>query len=75
MAPQLKDILKLSLSERILWAETIWNSIATEKESEVLLEISAEHKKVIDRELSAYKANPLIGSSWKEVKTRIRKKK
>lgn len=75
MSPQLNDILKLSLSERIIWAEALWNSIASEKQSAELLEISPEHKKILDNELSLYKKNPGQGSSWADVKTRIRKKK
>jgi putative addiction module component (TIGR02574 family) len=75
MAPQLNDILKLSLSERILWVEALWSSIATEKKSVELLEISPEHKKILDNEIKAYRKNPESGSSWNDVKTRIRKKK
>jgi putative addiction module component (TIGR02574 family) len=74
MSAQMKEILKLSLSERVVLAEANWNSIASEKESVELMEISAEHKKILDEELSGYKRNPASGSSWKEVKTRIRKK-
>ncbi len=54
MATQLEDILKLSVSERILWAEALWNSIATEKKSGEQMEVSPEHKRIFDEELSAY---------------------
>lgn len=75
MSTQLKEILKLSLSERILWAEALWNSIATEKNSGRLMEVSAEHKRILDEELAAYKKDSAKGSSWGDVKVRIRKKK
>ncbi len=75
MATHLEDILKLSVSERILWAEALWKSIASEKKSEELLELSLEHKKLLDEELSSCKKDPTSGSSWQDVKTRIRKKK
>jgi putative addiction module component (TIGR02574 family) len=75
MATQLNDILKLSLSERILWAEALWNSIASEKSSVEVLEVSDEHKAVLNEELASYKKDPLAGSPWEDVKARIRKKK
>ncbi|MGP8217667.1 MAG: addiction module protein [Bacteroidia bacterium] len=75
MEVQLNDILKLSLSERILWVEALWNSIAAEKKSAELLEISPEHKKILDEEIALYKKDPEAGSSWHDVKARIQKKK
>jgi len=75
MATQLSDILKLSVSERILWAEALWNSIAVEKKYSEKIEISSEHKKMLDKELLSYHKNPKAGSSWKEVKERVRRKK
>lgn len=35
-------------------------------------ELSAAHKKILDERIAAHEANPSSGSSWKEVKTRIR---
>ncbi len=35
-------------------------------------ELSAAHKKVLDERLAAHEANPPSGSSWEEVKARIR---
>lgn len=35
-------------------------------------ELSATHKKILDERIAAHEANPLSGSSWKEVKTRIK---
>jgi putative addiction module component (TIGR02574 family) len=36
-------------------------------------EPSAEEKALLDRELEAYRANPMAGSSWSEVEARLRK--
>ena len=69
---QLQKILKLSIQERILWVETILESIAAETAPS---ELTEEHKKILDEELIAYKKNPSAGSSWKNVKTRILKSK
>ncbi len=38
------------------------------------IELSEAHKKILDKRLAKYRANPNRGSSWKEVKTRIREK-
>lgn len=35
-------------------------------------ELSATHKKILDERIAAHKANPSSGSSWEEVKTRIK---
>ncbi len=35
-------------------------------------EPSTAHKKILDKRLAAHKANPSSGSSWEEVKTRVR---
>ncbi|MEM6362039.1 MAG: addiction module protein [Bacteroidota bacterium] len=34
--------------------------------------LSAAHKKILDERIAAHEANPSSGSSWEEVKTRIR---
>ncbi len=61
---------RLSLAERILLVEEIWDSIAAEAET---LEIPQDHKDELDRRLAAYHADPHAGSSWKDVKTRLKK--
>lgn len=35
-------------------------------------ELSASHKKILDERIAAHKANPSSGSSWEEVKSRIK---
>ena len=69
MTQILQDILKLSVSERILMVEAIWDSIA-EKDDQV--ELSSEVKQLLDDRLESQSRNRNEGSSWEEVKTRIK---
>ncbi len=63
-----KEILKLSVAERILLIEEIWDRIADEQES---LELTQAQQRELDRRLDAYEASPKEGGSWEEVKTRV----
>lgn len=65
----LEDIKKLSVAERILIIEDIWDSISTSGEE---LPITDEQKKELDLRLEAYKNNPENGKSWEEVRDNIR---
>jgi putative addiction module component (TIGR02574 family) len=71
MAPQLAEILKLSLSERILWAEAIWNSITVENKSFDKIQLSKKEKNYLDKVAIEFEANPKQGVTWSEVKKRI----
>lgn len=71
MAPQLKEILNLSLPERILWAEAIWNSITAEKKPFGSVRLSAKEKKTLNKIAIEFEANPHTGSAWGDVKKRI----
>ncbi len=61
---------QLSLAERILLVEEIWDSIAAEAEA---LDIPQSHKDELDRRLAAYHTDPHAGSSWQDVKARLQK--
>ena len=61
---------RLSLAERILLVEEIWDSIAAEAEA---LEFPQSHKEELERRLADRDANPDAGSSWEDVKTRLQK--
>jgi putative addiction module component (TIGR02574 family) len=63
-------INRLSLAERILLVEEIWDSIAAEAEA---LEVAQSHKDELDRRLAAFHAEPQAGSSWEDVKSRLQK--
>ena len=63
------EILKLSVSERILLVEDIWDSIA-EIPEEIVLTKAQEQE--LDARLDSYHENPNEGSPWEMVKDRIR---
>ena len=67
----IKDILKLSVDERISLVQTIWDSIAADTE---VSEISEEHKKILDKRLEAHQNNPSNVASWEEVKENAKKR-
>ncbi len=70
MTQIMKDILKLSVSERILMVEAIWDSIA---DSDEKLELNEETKQLLEKRLEAHNENKEEGSSWADVKARIKK--
>jgi len=63
------EILKLSISERILLVEDIWDSIA-EAPEEIALTQAQEQE--LDARLDAYHRNPTEGSPWAMVRERVR---
>ena len=63
------EILKLSLSERILLVEDIWDSIAETPEA---IALSKAQELELDARLDAYHKNPTEGSPWAVVRERIR---
>jgi putative addiction module component (TIGR02574 family) len=69
MTQILQDILNLSVSERILMVEAIWDSIP---ENDETLGLSDETKQLLDDRLSSHINNPDHGSSWEDVKSRIK---
>jgi putative addiction module component (TIGR02574 family) len=73
VSPTLKafGIDKLSVAERLLLVEEIWDSIAAEAER---LPLTEAQKQELERRAAAYKANPKTGSSWEEVKARVRRR-
>ncbi len=65
-------IKQLSVAERILLAERIWDSIAAEQEH---LEVTKAQKKELDRRIDSHYASQEEGASWDEVEGRIKTKK
>ncbi len=65
MTQILQDILKLSVPERILIVEAIWDNIS-EKNNQI--ETSSEAKQILDDRLESHRRNPNEGSKWSEVK-------
>ncbi len=67
----LPEILKLSIPERILLVEAIWDSIANEENSQHQYQLSPEQISFLEEEMKAYSKNPEDGSSWEEIKKRV----
>jgi putative addiction module component (TIGR02574 family) len=63
------EIKKLSVSDRILIAEEIWDSIAADQE---LLEVTEAQQEELDRRLALHDANPGQGKSWEETRDRLK---
>lgn len=70
MSPQLSEILKLSVSERILLVEAIWDSIADEAQNVKPYQLTESQISFLEEELVAYGKNPDEGSTWEEIKSR-----
>ena len=61
----------LSSSEKILLAEELWDSVAS---NDQLFPIADDQKAVIENRLSQYSADQGAGDSWEIVKNRISNK-
>ncbi len=66
------ELKRLSVAERILIVQELWDSIAADHEQ---LELTDEQRDELDRRLSDYKLHPEEGFTWEEVKDAIRKSK
>jgi putative addiction module component (TIGR02574 family) len=65
----LAEIGKLSIAERIILVEDIWDGIADSDEPLELL--ADDQKNELDRRIDAYRDNPKAGRSWNEIKSEI----
>ena len=61
---------KLSIPDRILLVEEIWDTIAEENEA---FELSDVQKRELDRRLESVRANPTQGRTWEEIKAEFMK--
>jgi putative addiction module component (TIGR02574 family) len=61
---------KLSISDRILLVEEIWDSIAEENQA---FELSDAQKEELDRRLDSSQKAPGQGRSWDEIKAEFMK--
>ncbi len=62
------DISQLSVAERLIVVEQIWDSIAAEQAE---LPLTPAQEEELDRRYAAYQKSPEEGASWEEVKARI----
>jgi|TARA_R110002111_G_C5949344_1_gene368440 putative addiction module component (TIGR02574 family) len=62
------NLQELTNSEKILLAEDLWDSVAS---NEQLFPITEEQKTVLDKRLEKYSFDQDSGDSWLNVKNRI----
>ncbi|MGE5353252.1 MAG: addiction module protein [Acidobacteriota bacterium] len=67
----LENIKNLSIAERILLVEEIWDSILSSAEE---LPVSNEQKKELNARFEAYKKNPDEIKPWNEIRNNITSK-
>ena len=61
----------MSVAERILLAEDIWDSIAEFPEE---IPLTKSQKQALDKRLESHRRNPSAGKRWHIVKKNLRKK-
>lgn len=66
-----KEILALSVSERMKLIEALWDSIVHVPES---LPVGEAERAELDRRLEAYQRDPDAGSPWPDVLKRLQKR-
>ena len=68
----LTQVAELSLEERIILVQEIWDRIAEDRQSLPLTE--AQHA-VLNQRLEAHKSNPEQVVAWEEIKSKYRRGK
>jgi len=64
------DFASLSTAEKILHVQDLWDRIAASATEEV--ELTEAQRADLDRRVEAHRADPDRGSTWEDVKKRIR---
>lgn len=62
------EIQSLTVSERIILAEALWDSVIAD---EVEIDITVRQREELDRRLAAFEVDQDVGASWLAVKKRI----
>ena len=65
------EIQSLTVSERIMLAEALWDSVVAE---DAEIELTEKQKAELNQRLEAYEIDYESGSSWDDVKARILRK-
>jgi putative addiction module component (TIGR02574 family) len=68
MQKEFSKIFEMSVAQRLLLVEDIWDSIAENPDA---VPLTDSQKKDLDKRLNAYYENPEAGKSWAEVKEKI----
>ncbi len=58
-------INNLSISEKILLVEEIWDTIASNEQS---FDLTNAQKKIVKERSNSFKINPTLGRSWEEIR-------
>jgi putative addiction module component (TIGR02574 family) len=66
------QISNLSVSEKIILVEEIWDSIASQEKS---FDLSDSQKNIVKERSSSFKNNPKLGRSWEEIRAEFLGKK
>ena len=67
-----EQIQKMSVDERIVLVEEIWDGIAEENGA---VELTQEQKQELDRRLDFLEKNPGVGRTWDEIQNDLRTKR
>ena len=67
-----KDILNLSIAERIELVGDLWDSMAETPEA---IELTEAQKAELDRRLDAHRKDPTAGAPWPIIRDRIANRK
>ena len=59
---------ELSVSERIILAEQLWDSVLHQEDT---IELTENQQLELDRRMQAYQADNNIGSPWQDVRNRV----
>ncbi|CCE24501.1 addiction module protein [Methylotuvimicrobium alcaliphilum] len=62
------EIQSLTISERIILAEALWDSVIAE---DAKIELTESQKQELDRRLKSFEIDQDTGSPWSSVKARI----
>ena len=71
MTIQLKDILALTIPERVQLVEDIWDSIAEAPET---LELTPAQRAELDRRLEEHRQSPGTAIPWEQVRAELFKR-
>ena len=69
--PNIEDLLKLPVADRIDLAMALWDSVA-EPDLQAHLPLTPEQTAELDRRLAEHQRNPSSAVPWEEVQRRIR---
>jgi len=62
------NLQELTNSEKILLAEDLWDSVASNGQ---LIPITEDQKNILDKRLAKYSLNQDSGDSWQNIRNRI----